>query len=118
MKYGIYFIYIKQKSTEILVLEFKTYYPVTYNMTQNNKDPQDFITSYLFSKLYFELKIGNDVNVQNEINQTLNTIINHKTDSFVNLLFPVPEFIIYNKSKICESEFIFSIISFKRLYDL
>ena len=54
-------------------------------MTQNNKEynPQDFISSYLFSKLYFELKTGNDVNVQNEINQTLNTIINHKTDSFI-----------------------------------
>ena len=71
-------------TSDILVLNFKEYYHQTYNMLQNNTEynGKDFINSFLFSKIYLELELGDNIN-QNGINQTLNTIIEAKTDSFI-----------------------------------
>ena len=78
-------IIAKENSANILVLKFKTYYPTTYNMTLNNTNynSKDFITSFLFSQLNLELNTGNEKNNKKGSNQTLNTIIRAKTDSFI-----------------------------------
>ena len=74
-------ITIEGNSTNILVLKFKTYY-LTNNNTYNNEteyNSNDFINSFLFSNLYLEFESYS----QNGINQTLNSIIKAKTDSFI-----------------------------------
>lgn len=75
----------KEYFTDILVLKFKTYYPTTYNMSLNNTEynSNDFISSFLFSQLYLELNTENQQNLDKVSNQTLNTIISAKTDSFI-----------------------------------
>ena len=74
----IIIILSKDNSSDILILKFKEYYHSTYNMLQNNTEYNciDFINSYLFSPIYLILETEN-------INQTLNTVINGKTDSFI-----------------------------------
>ena len=75
----------KEYFTDILVLKFKTYYPTTYNMSLNNTEynSNDFVSSFLFSQLYLELNTENQQNLDKVSNQTLNTIISAKTDSFI-----------------------------------
>ena len=74
-------IITKENSTDILVLKFKTYYPTTNNMIQNDTEytTNDFISSYLFSNLYLEFETCNEKGR----NQILNTMIKAKTNSFI-----------------------------------
>ena len=74
-------ITIEGNSTDILVLKFKTYYPPTNNIYNNETEynSNDFINSFLFSNLYLEFESYTQIG----INQTLNTIIKAKTDSFI-----------------------------------
>ena len=71
--------------TDILVLKFKTYYPLTTNMLQNDTEynSKDFINSFLFSQLYLEFETGNETDIKKGTNQTMKTIISSKTDSFI-----------------------------------
>ena len=83
----IHLIIIKSEDniSDILVLSFKEYYHQTYNMLQNNTEynSKDFINSFLFSKIYLEFEIGDNTSFDKGINQTLNTIVEAKTDSFI-----------------------------------
>ena len=71
--------------TDILVLKFKTYYPLTFSMAQNGTEynSKDFINSFLFSQLYLEFETGNETDIKQGTNQTMKTIISSKTDSFI-----------------------------------
>ena len=78
-------IITQEKNTDILVLRFKTFYPLNSNISQNNTDYNinDFVNSYLSSQIYLEFETGNETDYQKGTNQILNTFINSKTTSFI-----------------------------------
>ena len=64
----IIIILSEDNTSDILVLKFKEYYHLTYNMLQNNTkyNSKDFIDSFLLSQIYLELVTENETN-QNKI---------------------------------------------------
>ena len=63
--------------TNIAILNFREYYPSSTNKIKNEFNSNDF-KSYIFSNIYLELEINNEID---DTNQILNTIINTKTNS-------------------------------------
>ena len=79
--YGILFIKIdtiENNNTNIIILRFKTY---NSNIINNSEFTIKDFKEYLFSNIYFELEIGDEIDYIKGTNQTLNTNIDTKTNS-------------------------------------
>ena len=111
-------IYIQSKEkNDLLVFKFKTFYPPKLSK-DSEYNSNDFINSFLLSKIYLELETGNENEFEKGTNQILRTFIYSKANIFVfrefkkynnilcnfNTSFSLSYFYKMLSSQYCESE--------------
>ena len=83
---SILIIIIAKDDNELLVFKFKTFYPSikkSNNINTTEYTGEDFINSFILSKLYLELPAGDKNEFDKGKNQILRTFIYTKTNSFI-----------------------------------
>lgn len=92
-----------KNNTNIAVMRFKTYYPLSYNIYYNYSkfDKEDYMQNYHFSKLYLEIEVGNENNFKTNTNQTLNVLVDLKDTIFSTVNRYFNNYIFANNDLLC-----------------